>query len=213
MTEPKKPSWFRRHKILTGVGAVIALAVIASAAGSGGSDSEGDGAPASETIDTPTVASEPTSTAPTADGAPAEPTEEPTKAPAAEYAGKMDGDKLASGGQVQLSGWTTTTTALKRVSSPFGGKQLCSMVTLVNRDDEAQDYTALSWKLQSPAGVIEDVSFVGDKHLSSGSLAPAGMLKGVQVCFEDSADKGQFVLSWQPDIFSSEDRGVWLNRL
>lgn len=67
--------------------------------------------------------------------------------------------------------------------------------------------------MQTPNGNVQDPTFTGENDLESGGLAPGGNVAKT-VCFEDeSAGPGQYVLSWQPDVFSSEERGVWLNAL
>ncbi|KUJ66736.1 hypothetical protein ACZ90_33965 [Streptomyces albus subsp. albus] len=44
MSQPKQQNWFARHKLLTGVGAVIAVAAIGGVAASGGGDDKKDSA-------------------------------------------------------------------------------------------------------------------------------------------------------------------------
>jgi hypothetical protein len=203
----KKKSWFARHKILTGLGALIIIAIIASAAGGGGSS---DNENASDNT--------PTSDATTAPGA-TKAADKPADKPAAKtpnYPGAKEEDKVRKPGEaVNLSGWTTTATALKyRTFNQFSGRNICTTVTMVNRDDEQQEYSSLSWKLQTPNGNVQDMTFTGeDNELGSEGLAPGGKVTKI-VCFEDKkAGKGLYVLSWQPDVFSHEERGVWLNRL
>lgn len=159
-------------------------------------------APSSSTASTST-AGPPTPDAPVAPPSSAAP--DPT------YPGALEEDEVAAGpgAQVRLSGWTASASALKRTTSPLG-TDLCSTVTLTNRDDVQQDYNASSWKLQAPGGNVQDVSFSGADHLQFGGLAPAGKISR-KVCFQDQqAGRGQYVLSWQPDLFSSQARGVWL---
>lgn len=172
--------------------AILALAACQADSGSGSSGDKAGGSPS------PTAKSKPTKAA-----------SKPS------YPGAKDGDKVASPGRpIELSGWTTTATAMRFKADAFGSRNLCTTVTMKNRDKEQQEYSPLSWKLQLPAGNVLDMTFTGDdKELDSSGLAPGGSVTGL-VCFEDKkAGPGQYILSWQPDVFSSEDRGVWLNRL
>ncbi|GMA32625.1 DUF4352 domain-containing protein [Litorihabitans aurantiacus] len=76
--EPRKRSWFARHKILTGLGALVVLGVVGGIAGSGGDD---DGGGTTPSADTPATAS--------ADGEEAAPSDatEPAEPDAPEVAG------------------------------------------------------------------------------------------------------------------------------
>ena len=211
---PGKKSWFLRHKILTGIGAVLLIGIIASAAGGGGTDLEnasgdnGDDAPvASETQIPAAQASKPAANKPAA-SKPAGPT--------IDYAGKQKGDTAVKpGGSVSLSGWTTTISALKRKSEQYTGEYLCADVLMVNRDDETQATGAIT--MQAPNGQVEDATFFGageDRYDSYQDIAPGGKVQSI-VCFDykKSFGTGQFLVAWQPDTFSSKDRGVWVNTI
>jgi hypothetical protein len=81
------------------------------------------------------------------------------------------------------------------LSKARGLKQgvLCSMVSYQNNTGEVVNYNGLfDWKLQTPDNVIEQVQvFGGDRHLSSGELAPNGKVAG-NVCFDNPAMKGDY---------------------
>lgn len=178
---------------MTTAAALAALALTACAPVEDKDDAQGDGAPAGSQSATKSAAAK--------DPAPAT------------YAGAKKGDKLAVGGKVELSGWTATAGPLKPGDATLA-KTICTAVTLFNRDDEQQEYSQLSWKLQSPSGVVDDATFTGSDNMLEGSagVAPGGTAQG-DVCFNWKPAPGTWILSWQPDVFSSEDRGVWLNKL
>jgi len=206
--EKSNRNWFVRHKILSGLGALILLGVILSAASGGGStDDTTNASDDATTEDADTTNKAPAAPAPAAEKA----------APKVKYAGQLDDDKLAGGtgapgGTVSLSGWTVSATALKKTSTDFS-KNICTDVVMTNRDDKQQEYNGLSWKMQTPGGDVQDITFTGENDLTSGGLAPGGKV-AKRVCFEDkAAGAGQYVLAWAPDIFSSKDRGIWLNKL
>nr|WP_231126465.1 DUF4352 domain-containing protein [Motilibacter aurantiacus] len=207
---------------------VLLVTGIATSGGSGGSSNNQAGnapaaakkpaAPPAASASAPAV--EPTEAAPaTTQAAPATTEAAPPPPPPPveiTYPGKKDGDTAVKAGEsVKLSGWTATTTPLKQVSVDFLGEHLCTNVTLVNRDDDQQEWNTLSWKMQTPNGAVLDMAFTADDKdldVAGGGLAPGGKITG-RVCFEDKdAGKGDYVVFWQPDIFSSEDRGAWVNK-
>lgn len=196
---PTKRPWFKKKRYIIPL-ALVALIALASLFSGGNTDTT------TSTTAEPS-ATDPTS-APEAPAAPAPP-------PAPDYPGKLKGDKVASGpgAEIQLSGWTVSASQLERTRSPFGTDNLCSTVSMTNRDGKQQEYNGLSWKMQTPNGNVQDMTFTGDNDLSSGGLAPGGNVTKT-VCFADEgAGSGTYILSWQPDIFSSKNRGVWLNQL
>lgn len=203
----KKPLYKKKRVIIPA--ALVAVVIIANAGG--GSEDSADTTNASN--DTTAESEAPAESEAAAPAEPAEPAAAP-EPPKPQYAGALEKDKVAEpGGSIDLSGWTVTASALTPKESAFGTQNYCTDVTMVNRDDEQQEYNGLSWKLQTPNGNVQDMTFTGESDLTSGGLAPGGNVSK-QVCFEDQeAGAGQYVLTWQPDIFSSEARGVWLNSL
>lgn len=218
--EPKrKKPIYKRWWFITVV-VLIVIGAISSAAGGGkksdtGNDTPAAAAPAAPAATSPAAAAP--APAPTkSSAAPAPKKAAPPPPPAIEYPGKKDGDKAVKAGEsIKLSGWTTTATPLKAIEKAYIGKFLCTTVTMANRDTETQDWNMLSWKLQTPNGAVLDSSFTGDDKdldIGGGGLAPGGKVSG-RVCFDDKkAGKGTYVVFWQPDIFSSEDRGAWINK-
>ncbi len=199
--------WYKKKRFVI-PGALVALSIFGSAGGG------------SDTVETDTFAEAPVA-APAEVAAPAAPKAAAPKpaapkpaAPKPQYPGAQEDDTVvAAGAAVKLSGWTTTATPLTRTTGSIDDAIICSNVTMVNRDDETQDYNSLSWKLQAPNGSVVDTTYTGQNDLEFAGLAPGGQVSK-RVCFDDEEfPPGQFVLSWQPDVFSSTDRGVWLNNL
>ena len=140
-----------------------------------------------------------------------EPAAEAPAAPANVFAGQLEDDQVVQGGgTATIEEWEITVTPLEFRDEPFGtgGQNVCSDVTLVNASDGNQDFNGLSFQLQDPAGGIQDFGTIGesDQTLSSGSVAPGGQVTGEQ-CFE-GRDSGQYVLLYQPNIFTAEGRRV-----
>ena len=210
----KKPLWKKKRVWIPGV--ILLLFIIGSATGNGSKKPD-----ASTTAAAPAATSaapaQPSAAATSVAPPPAATSAAPPAAPAVTFPGQLKDDKLAggSGGSaapVELSGWTTTATALNKQNTGFS-KIVCSTVTLANRDKKAQSYSITSWKLQTPGGNVQDVNFQGDKILQgNGSLIPGGTVTG-SVCFDDPGQAGQYVLAWTPDQFSSKARGIWVNAL
>lgn len=191
---------YKKKRVLIPAG-LVAVGVIAVASGGGSKSTDTAGSSSSSTA--------PVTSAPESAAAPT------TAAPAGStYVGQLKDDKLAGGAgtpgaEVALSGWTVTASALKVTKTSFSNN-LCSDVGLVNRDKKQQDYNGLSWKLQTPGGDVQDITFSGENDLSTGALAPGGKV-AKSVCFDNKGGAGKYVLSWTPDVFSSKARGVWLN--
>ena len=134
--------------------------------------------------------------------------------PALTFPGKLDKDiAVKDGAAIDLSGWKTTAGALKRITDPGFGEQMCTAVTMTNTDSKSQDYTNSSWKLQGPDGDTKDLAISDSNNkFGNGSLVPAGKKAGT-LCFSDPGVKGAYVVLWQPDLFSNKDRGAWLNKI
>lgn len=205
----QRPFWKKKRVIIPAVFVAIIAITSISSGGSKKTDTSTTAAGNTPTSSAPSAAASTSASAPSA-AAPVAPA-----APAVTYVGKLKDDKLAGGsgapgGEVQLSGWTVTASALAPVKTSFS-KNLCTDVVLINRDTKQQDYNGLSWKLQTPGGNVQNITFTGDNDLSSGGLAPNGKVSK-SVCFENTNEgAGQHVLSWTPDLFSSKARGIWLN--
>lgn len=126
------------------------------------------------------------------------------------YPDKQPGDICAdAAGTVTLDGVSVTAKPFTAKSDAFSGKALCSSVTIKNGTNETQDYNIFNFKVQTPSGTVDTTS-TGNIHstLGSGALVAGGTKTGL-VCADDSNEKGQYVLIYDPSPFSDE-RGIWL---
>jgi len=145
----KKQNWFARHKILTGLGVVVAVVVIASAASGGGDDTPAAGAPNAST-------STPKDEATTDDT-----TAEDTKADDAKAEDekaddtKADDAKAGIGDPVRDGKFEFTVTSVKDGVKSVGddllgqeaqGQFVLVKVTVTNIGDEAQMFDGSSQK-------------------------------------------------------------------
>ncbi len=206
-------SWFARHKILTGVGAVAVLAIVVSALGGGGDDGAATASqPGAEAVAThqPTGSADdaPADDAP-ADDAPAE-----AAAPGLTFPGMEGSDVVATGGEtVTDKDVTVTATTLVPGDATFG-PTLCSTVTLVNGASSSLDVNALDFTLQDPNGAISNVGLLGsENHLSASTIISGGTVSG-DVCFDaDASGGGQYVLLYEPVLQLLTHRVAWVNQL
>lgn len=162
---------------------------------------------ASPPAQTSPPATRPPATQPTA-------TQPPATQVGPSYPNKQKEDHVAgANNQVQLSGYTTTVTGVARQPRDVLGRQLiCGDVNIRNRDDRAQRYSLVDFRLQTPAGDVRDVTFGGPGNaLGTGDLVPGGTISG-QVSWDDPGQPGLYVVIWKPDAFQAA-RGIWLVNL
>jgi hypothetical protein len=127
------------------------------------------------------------------------------------YRGSGRLDHVAdSSGRVDALGYAVTVTELGRVDAG-NGRQVCGSATYTNTGTGQVPYDYfLDWKLLQPNGV--EITPNPNGHISSGMLDAGGSTSG-QVCFDDSGQRGQFVLIWLPISLGSFQRGIWLVQL
>ena len=138
--DPKKKSWFARHKILTVVGAIAAVAIIASIAGGGGDGADDTAAPAVSTA----AATEAATTA-EAEATTEAPGEAPAEAPAEEPVDNTPGIGVtAADGKFEFV-VTNVETGLPSIGNDMFGTQAQGTfalvhVTVTNIGDKAQSF-------------------------------------------------------------------------
>ena len=136
--------------------------------------------------------------------------ENPAVDPANPHAQEED-QNVEIGESVELSGYTTTVESAQfteQLSELETEGYLVADVHVFNRDDEAQAYNLLDWRLQTPNGQILDPTFTSTEGaLSAGELIKGGNVRG-KVIFEIGAATGEFFLIYKPDPFDAA-RGLW----
>gem|GEM_PF-1422405 len=130
---------------------------------------------------------------------------------AADYPDKQKKDICAdASGGVTMSSLTVQASGLGAVADKYGSSALCSNVVITNGSGKSQDYNIWDFKVQTPSGVVDTTSAANmTSTLDSGTLVSGGVKQGT-VCTEDKGERGQYVMIYKPDAFSS-DRGVWLS--
>ena len=220
--EPKR-SWFARHKILTGIGAFVAVGIVASALNGGGGAGESSAAasPAAQSV----ASAAPQETA-GQDAAPAPAPEQTTPADDSgktdagktdsglSFPGKQSGDVVGKAGDtIDDDGVKVTATTVAAGDATLG-PTACSTITITNGSKNTLDVNALDFTLQDPAGAISNSGFLGSSnHLSSSTLIAGGSVSG-DVCFDtDVSAGGQYVLLYKPTLSLFGHRRAWVNNL
>ena len=216
--EPKR-SWFARHKILTGIGAFVAVGMIASAL-NGGADS-GDSSTATTPPSVQSMASAPAqqTAGQGSAAAPSPQQQEPAKDgdksdSALSFPGKQSGDVVGKAGDtIDDDGVKVTATTVAAGDATLG-PTACSTITITNGSKNNLDVNALDFTLQNPAGAISNSGFLGSSnHLSSSTLIAGGSVSG-DVCFDtDVSAGGQYVLLYKPTLSLFGHRRAWVNNL
>ena len=191
-------SWFARHKVLTGIGAVVALVVVVGALGGGGDDTAPAPVPAAATDD---EAAAPTAEEP-ADEAPA--AEVPAEEPAA-----------GVGTAVRDGKFEFTVTAIEPGVARVGddmlgedaqGQFVLVHLTVTNIGDEAQYFTGSSQKLIDTAGRTHSADdsaaiYLGDAQSLLNQINPGNSVQGT-VVFDVPADATPAQLELHDSPFS-----------
>ena len=219
--EPKR-SWFARHKILTGIGAFVAVGIVASALNGGGGAGESNAAasPAAQSTAQSVASAAPQETA-GQDAAPAPAPEQTTPADdtgktdaGLSFPGKQSGDVVGKAGDTIDDDDVKVTATTVAAGDATLGPTACSTITITNGSKNTLDVNALDFTLQNPAGAISNSGFLGSSnHLSSSTLIAGGSVSG-DVCFDtDVSAGGQYVLLYKPTLSLFGHRRAWVNNL
>jgi Domain of unknown function (DUF4352) len=143
-------------------------------------------------------------------------TSQPSRDRGADFPGKQKNDTGANAGDsVTVDNVTFTSVSLRRATGQYGNTTyLCTEVTIKNRSNKPARFSDVwDWKLQNPSGTIRDATLLGtETKLASGEVASGGSTTG-DVCFENQADPGTYVVLLDPTIRLSTDRIGWINHL
>ena len=195
-TATPRRSWFARHKVLTTLGAVVALVVVVGALGGGD--------------DTPTAAPAPAGTV-EADTAAVPAAEEPAAEPAEEPAPQTAG----IGTPVRDGKFEFTVTSIEggvaHVGDDMFGKDAQGQFTLVhmsvtNIGDEAQHFDGSSQKLVDAQGRTHSADgsaaiYLGDAESFLNQINPGNSVQGT-VVFDIPADATPASLELHDSMFS-----------
>ncbi|OLT54629.1 DUF4352 domain-containing protein [Cellulosimicrobium sp. CUA-896] len=200
---PPRKSWFARHKILTGLGVVVLLAIIGGALGGGGED---------EPATTAAVAGAPAADGPsdgaadTAEPAPEAPAEEPApEEPAAPGIGTPVRD-----GKFEFT-VTSVETGVATVGDEFLNQQAQGQYVLVhmavtNIGTEAQMFDGSSQELTDTAGRTHSADtsaaiYLGDANSFLTDINPGNSVDGT-VVFDIPADAVPATIDLHDSMFS-----------
>ena len=207
-----KRSWFARHKILTGLGVVILLALIIPVLGGGGGQSGSSATTPAQRVDAVPAQSGEAPGAEPQGGDPAE--AEPPADPGITFPGmKSDDIVTTAGSTVDADGLQITATDLIKGDSVLE-PTTCTTVTFVNSSSDSVDVSIFDFSLQDPNGAIVDGTVIGsDNILSSSTLIEGGTMSG-DVCFDADLSKGgQYIVLYEPFLEFFSHRSAWVNDL
>jgi hypothetical protein len=190
--------WFKKKRFILPL-ILVAIILISSLANGGKGSNEGTDSPAA---------------APAAGNSPAAATSAPTKAAVAAFPGAKDNDVIGNAGAALKIGEATVTATPLVDGEATLNPTLCTAVKLVNDSKDTIAFNIFDWKIQTPSGTIVNTGFTGSSSmLSSGEIAPGGSASG-DVCFDNKkAEKGTFVVLYEPVFKFFSDRAAWINKL
>lgn len=196
---PPRKSWFARHKILTGLGVVVLLAIIGAALGGGGEDEP-----------TPPAAVAPAPDAPS-DDAPAEPAPEaPAAEPAPEEPAAPGVGTPVRDGKFEFT-VTSVETGVATVGDEFlnqqaQGQYVLVHMTVTNIGTEAQMFDGSSQELTDTAGRTHSADtsaaiYLGDANSFLTDINPGNSVEGT-VVFDVPADAVPATIELHDSMFS-----------
>lgn len=199
---PPRKSWFARHKILTGLGVVVLLAIIGTALGGGGEDEPTPPAAVATSADAPSD----DAPADLAEPAPEAPAEEPVaEEPAAPGIGTPVRD-----GKFEFT-VTSVETGVATVGDEFlnqqaQGQYVLVHVTVTNIGTEAQMFDGSSQELTDTAGRTHSADtsaaiYLGDANSFLTDINPGNSVDGT-VVFDIPADAVPATIDLHDSMFS-----------
>ena len=216
--EPKR-SWFARHKILTGIGAFIAVGMIASALNGGGGSGNSSTAATPPSIQSMASAPAQATAGQDSAAAPSPQQQEPAKdaeksGSALSFPGKQSDDVVGNAGDTIDDGGIKVSATPVTAGDATLGPTACSTITITNGSKNTLDVNAFDFTLQNPAGAISNSGLLGSSNqLSSSTLIAGGSVSG-DVCFDaDVSAGGQYVLLYKPTLSLFGHRRAWINNL
>lgn len=189
--------WFKKKRFILPL-ILVAIILISSLANGGKGGNEGAG----------------NSAAPAAGKSPAAATSAPAKKAVAAFPGAKGNDVIGNAGAGLKIGEATVTAAALVNGDATLNPTLCTAVKLVNNSKDTIAFNIFDWKIQTPSGTIVNTGFTGSSSmLNSGEIAPGGSASG-DVCFDNKkAEKGTFVILYEPVFKFFSDRAAWINKL
>ena len=190
MAESKKKSWFARHKILTGIIALVVVVAIASGASGDNTNNNGSSGSSGSSNSSKEYRF-------------------------ADRADKQDKDvELAVGESGTVDGIKLTVnkveykTSVSEFESAGDGKTyVIADVSLENTSDETKPYNTFDFRIQTKSGQVLDSGFATTATpLNSGDMVSGGTAKG-QVVFEVPVEDGHQYIIWKPNAVKS-DRAI-----
>lgn len=180
----KEGNFFKRHKILTVILAIVLIGVIASATGGGEDSGNGTSGKASNTAKTYRFNDRADKQKEDVEALPGE---------AATVAGvKMTLTNVEY--KASLSEFETATS---------GKTYVVADVALENTSDKTQPYNVLNFRIQTAGGQVLDSAFTGSvTTINSGDMVAGGKVSG-KIVFETPVEDGHQYVIWKPGAYDA----------
>ncbi len=188
----KDGNWFKRHKILTVILALIAIGVIVSATGGSKSSTSNS----SSTGGSKTSSGEKTYKF----------TDRADKQP--KDVEILPGETATvSGVKMTLSGVEYKTAVSDYEKADDGKTYVVADVTLENTTNKTESYNSLNFRMQTAGGQVLDSTFATvPSPLNSGDIVAGGKVTG-KVVFEVPVEEGHQYVIWKPGSYNA-DRAI-----
>jgi hypothetical protein len=184
-------NWFKKHKILTVILALILIGVVASAAGGGDSSntaSNGDASKNSNGEKTYKFSDRADKQEKDVEVLPGEPA-------------------TINGVQVTVSNVEYKTSVSEYEEAASGKTYVVADVALENTSNETKPYNALEFRIQTAQGQVLDGAFSTiQPALSAGDMVAGGKASG-KIIFEVPVEEGHQYIIWKPSAWNA-DRAI-----
>lgn len=183
-TNGKDGSWFKRHKVLTGILAIIVLVIIVQAAGGDKQSTNGVSGGSSNTAKTYRFDDR------------ADKQREDVETIPGETA-TVDGVKMT------LSNVEYKTSLSEFETATSGKTYVIADVTLENTSDKTKPYNVMDFRIQTAGGQVLDGAFTGSvTTINSGDMVTGGKVSG-KVVFETPTEDGHQYVIWKPGAYDA----------
>lgn len=181
-------SWFKKHKIMTVILAIIVIAGISSAAGGGDTTNNSSGGDTGSSEKTYKFD----------DRADKQPKDVEV----------LPGEAATVGGvKMTLTGIEYKTNISEYETADSGKTYVIADVALENTSDETQSYNVFDFRIQTAGGQVLDGAFATvSPSLSSGDMVTGGKATG-KIVFEVPVEEGHQYVIWKPNSFNA-DRAI-----
>lgn len=182
--EKKDGNWFKRHKILTGILAIIVIIVVAQAIGGGSDSKNGTSGQASSSAKTYRFNER------------ADKQKEDVEAVPGETA-------TVAGVKMTLTNVEYKTQLSDYETADSGKTYVVADVALENTSNKTQPYNVFDFRIQTAGGQVLDGAITGSvTTINSGDIVAGGKVSG-KIVFETPVEDGHQYVIWKPGAYDA----------